>query len=75
MDDNQFFAMELFGERLKRLRQKQRLTQTGLALRAGIANNCVSNYERSVCEPSVTNLCALADVFGVSMDYLWRGKQ
>ncbi len=67
--------METFPQRLKRMRQDKYLTQVGLALRAGVANNCISNYERDVCEPSVTALCALADVFGVSMDYLWRGKQ
>ena len=65
--------MESFADRLKRLRQKKHLTQTGLALKAGIANNSVSNYERGVCDPNATSLCALADVLGISMDDLWRG--
>ena len=64
---------ESFPERLKRLRKEKRLKQCGLAAASGIAPNQISNYERGICDPGAFALECLADVLGVSMDYLWRG--
>ena len=64
---------ESFGERLKRLRKERRMKQSELAAASGIAPNQISNYERGICDPGAFALECLADVLGVSMDYLWRG--
>ena len=59
-----------FGERLRMIREKAGLTQNQLAKKTGIHRNSIGGYERDVNEPSIFILCCLADVLGVSTDYL-----
>jgi len=59
-----------FGERLRELRQErswlQRDVEQELSLRPGV----LSQYERGLREPGFDLLLALADLFGVTTDYL-----
>lgn len=67
--------MNGFGERLKRLRKDNDLTQSQLAKQIGVVPSAVGKYERfPESYPSVDALVKIADFFNVSLDYLLRGK-
>ena len=56
--------------RIALLRKQQKMTQNDLARRLGITYQAVSGYETERREPSFDILYKMADVFGVSVDYL-----
>lgn len=56
--------------RIALLRKQQKMTQNDLARRLGITYQAVSGYETERREPSFDILHKMADVFGVSVDYL-----
>ena len=57
-------------DRLRECRQKANLSQKYVALSLGIAEPSVSNWERGKTRPSNENIAKLADLYGVSVDYL-----
>ncbi len=57
-------------ERLKRLRQSMRLSQKQLARLLRVDRSTISSYESSIRQPPLDTLSRIADVFGVSTDYL-----
>ena len=57
-------------ERLKRLRQSMHLSQEQLARLLGVDRSTISSYESNVRQPPLDTLSRIADVFGVSTDYL-----
>ena len=57
-------------ERLKRLRQSMHLSQEQLARLLGVDRSTISSYESDVRQPPLDTLSRIADVFGVSTDYL-----
>ena len=59
-----------FGERVSELRKDKGLKQKDIATLLNVAVSTVSNYETDSHEPDMENLCKLADLFGVSTDYL-----
>jgi transcriptional regulator with XRE-family HTH domain len=62
--------MEVFlkiGERLKRLRMVNSLTQEELASRADLTKGYISQLENDATSPSIATLKDMLDVFGVSM--------
>lgn len=60
----------MFSERLKRLRMEKGITQKELADRLHISRSTIAGYESLGKEPDGEKLCALADFFEVSVDYL-----
>ena len=60
----------MFSERLKKLRMEKGITQKELADRLHISRSTIAGYESLGKEPDGEKLCALADFFGVSVDYL-----
>lgn len=62
--------MSKFNLRLKELRQQTGLTQQALADDLGISKSSVNMYERAEREPGLDLLETIANVFGVSVDYL-----
>ena len=56
--------------RLKELRTKRRLSQARLAMELNMSQNTISRYETGEREAGYETLIALADYFGVSVDYL-----
>ena len=65
---------ESFGERLRRLREAKGMTQTGLGMKLHTSQNMMHRYETDKTYPGALILESMADVLGVSMDYLWKGK-
>ncbi len=59
------------GKRLLVLRQRQSLTQEGLARRAGLSKAIVQSLEQGLRQdPKVSTLVRLAGALGVSLDVL-----
>lgn len=73
--------MELFkdkysmGKTIVKLRKARGWTQQQLADKLQISDKAVSKWEQDGGMPSVEFLPALADLFGVSIDYLMTGKE
>ena len=59
-----------FGNILKELRLDKNISQTELAKQIGVGKSIISLWEKDECEPTLSKLIALAEFFGVSIDYL-----
>jgi len=62
--------MSLLSENLRRLRTEAGLTQPALAERLGISRSAVAMYETGSREPELSLLCAMADLYSISLDAL-----
>lgn len=63
----------LLGDKLRHLRTQKHMTQLELAQRLGLARQgYVSNLEMGRKMPSLDLLVEIADLFGVTTDYLMR---
>lgn len=60
----------MFGERLKELRQERKVPQKELAEYLDISVRGYQFYESEDNEPNIKMLIALADFYGVTIDYL-----
>lgn len=63
--------MKAFGNRLKKLRQQKKLTQSQLAEAVGLDQSTISYYERGKKAPEIQTLDKIATFFNVSIDDLW----
>ena len=61
--------MEL-SERLQKLRAERKETQVQVAKKIGMTPRQYQGLEAGTSVPNFHNLCALADHFGVTLDYL-----
>ena len=61
-----------FGEKLQSLRQRAGMSQDALAERLDVSRQAVSRWERDETMPETDKVVALADIFGVTTDYLLR---
>lgn len=57
-------------ERLRELRKVNNLTQKAVSDATGLTNTGYQNYELGTRTPRLEQLVALADLYGVSLDYL-----
>ncbi len=62
------------GQRIQELRKKAHLSQSELAAKIEISYPQMSRYEIKDVQPPADVLKRLADVFGVSIDYLVNGS-
>lgn len=60
----------VFPERLRRLREKKRVSRRVMADFCELSKSAVARYERGEQEPTASAVCRMADYFGVSTDYL-----
>ena len=60
----------MLNERIRQLREAKNLTQVQLAAKLSVTKQSVSNWENNYIHPSVEMVMAIADVFGVTVDYL-----
>lgn len=63
-------ALPIFSQRLKELRMERSLGQVALAESIGVSKAVVNMWETGKREPSMTSLIALANFYGVSIDYI-----
>lgn len=61
------------GARLRELREERGWTQRELDTRLGILQSKLSKYESGTHQPSLRTLVRMANLFGVSTDYLLTG--
>lgn len=61
-----------FGAKLQRLRKARGWTQEQLAEKAGVSRQSLSGWENDAALPDTAHVIALADLFGVTTDYLLR---
>lgn len=62
--------MNEFPERLKRLRERNRMSRYVLSDLCGISSDQIRRYELGEIKPGAEALEAIADYFEVSIDYL-----
>ena len=63
------------GQRISELRKSNALSQEYVAERLGVTRQAVSKWETNQSAPDTYNLIALAELFGVSVEYIATGKQ
>lgn len=56
--------------RLRECRENARLSQKYVAITLGVAAPSVANWERGKTNPTHENMVRLADLYGVTVDYL-----
>jgi len=61
--------MELY-ERLKLLRENNKLTKRELCKRLNVIYSTYNNWEVNASKPSIPDLCMLADFYNITIDYL-----
>lgn len=62
--------MSKIGDRISYLRKTKSISQTELAKRISASREAIGKYERNEALPSVETAKKIADVFGVTLDYL-----
>jgi transcriptional regulator with XRE-family HTH domain len=66
---------ETIGSRLVKLRETRKLSQSKVARLTGIQKSNLSQIENDIVKPGADNSKKLADFFGVTTDYILRGKK
>ena len=63
------------GEALKAHRMEKQMTQEFVAETLGVSRQAVSKWENGTSDPSTSNLCALAKLYGVPVEELLHETQ
>ena len=63
------------GERISALRRKKKYSQEYVAEHMNVSRQAVSKWEKNLSIPDTKNLIRLADLFGVSVEYLMTGQE
>jgi transcriptional regulator with XRE-family HTH domain len=63
----------VLGERIRKLRERDGLSQKTLANKLGITQQAVAKWEGGKAEPDTTMILNIANIFDVSTDYLLGG--
>jgi len=58
------------GQKITKIRKEKKLSQSDIAQAVGVSRDAISKYERGDIVPSVENAKKMADVLGISLDYL-----
>lgn len=58
------------GQKITQIRKEKKLSQVDVATAVGVSRDAISKYERDDIIPSVENAKKIAQVLGVSLDYL-----
>ena len=67
--------MEKIGDRIKSKRKELGLTQAELGEKLNVTDRAVSKWEQNEGNPDMSIIADLADILGVSLDYLITGKE
>ena len=59
-----------FSDRLKNERKSHKLTQQYVADKIGVSVRAYQQYEQGLYEPNIEKLIILADLFGITVDFL-----
>ncbi|WP_119327527.1 helix-turn-helix transcriptional regulator [Companilactobacillus musae] len=61
----------MFGQRLRALRISNSYTQASLSDKIGVSEKTIGTWERGTREPPMATTVKLADIFDVTLDYLY----
>ena len=61
-------------DRIEMLLKENRMTQADLSRASGISTGLISQWKKRMQSPSAEKLKLVADVFGVTVDYLINGE-
>jgi len=61
-----------FGEKLRAVRERKKLTLKVVALAAGVSESLVSQIERNKVSPAIDTLLSLADALEIDLEYLFE---
>ena len=64
-----------FGQFLNQLRREKGWIQKDLAERLYVSDKAVSKWENGTSDPSTSNLCALAKLYGIPVEELLHETQ
>jgi len=56
--------------RIQELRKEANLTQKELASKVGVTDAAINKYEKGYMKPKIDKLEIMADIFGVTVDYI-----
>lgn len=59
------------GQILRQLRRRHGMTQKELSQKLKVNVTTIKNWESGSCVPDAVNVCAIADLFHVTTDYLF----
>lgn len=59
-----------FEKRLRELREEKEWSQKDLATKLGLTQPAIADWERGTRKPNLTKIEEIADIFGVTVDYL-----
>lgn len=68
-------AVESLAKALKGHRERCRMTQEFVAEAVGVSRQAVSKWENGTSDPSTSNLCALAKLYGIPVEELLHETQ
>lgn len=60
----------MISERIKALRELEKMSQKNLAEKLGITQQAVAKWEKGIAEPDIYAIKKMANIFNVSTDYL-----
>ena len=63
----------IVAKNISALRQKNNMTQLELAEKVNYSDKAISKWERAESSPDISVLVQLADIFGVTLDFLVKG--
>jgi len=60
-----------FGNKIRKIREKKKLTLKSVAAGAGVSESLISQIERNKVSPSIDTLITIADVLDVDLEYIF----
>lgn len=63
------------GERIRNLRKSKKMSQERLAEKLNVSRHSISNWERDVSSPDIHALLEMTELFGVSLNHLFKGDE
>ena len=69
------FNEEVFGQRIRKLRQDIGISMENMAAKLDVTTNYLGKIERGMRSPSLGFVIRLSRILGISTDYLLMGEQ
>ncbi|MDY0131336.1 MAG: cupin domain-containing protein [Desulforegulaceae bacterium] len=61
-----------FGKRIRKIREKKKLTLKTVASSAGVSESLISQIERDKVSPSIDTLFGIVDVLDIDLEYIFK---
>ncbi len=61
-----------FGDRIREIRERKKITLKEVAEKAGVTGSLVSQIERNKVSPATDTLLTIAEILGIDFEYLFR---